>query len=60
MIWDLGFIELNIGWFIIFFLGVLFGVILLFLWYFVVVIVLLNKGLRGVKVQEEDIDEKEI
>lgn len=50
MIWDLGFIELNIGWFIIFFLGVLFGVILLFLWYFVVVIVLLNKGLRGVKV----------
>lgn len=60
MIWDLGFIELNIGWLITFFSGVLFGVILLSLWYLVAVIASLNKGLRGAKVQEEDIDEKEI
>ena len=60
MIWDLGFIEVNIGWLITFFSGVLFGVILLSLWYLVAVLASLNKGLRGAKVQEEDIDEKEI
>ena len=60
MIWDLGFIEINIGWLITFFSGVLFGFVLLSLWYLVAVIASLNKGLRRAKVQEEDIDEKEI
>src|SRR5690554_3323100 len=60
MIWDLGFIQLNIGWLIAFFSGVVFGVILLSMWYIVAVIASLNKGMRRTKVQEEDIDEKEI
>jgi hypothetical protein len=60
MIWDLGFIQINIGWLITFFSGVLFGVILLSLWYLVAVLASLNKGLKRTKVQEEDIDEKEI
>lgn len=60
MIWDLGFIEINIGWLITFFSGVLFGVVLLSLWYLVAVLASLNKGLRRAKVQEEDIDKKEI
>ena len=60
MIWNLGFIEINVGWLITFFSGVLFGVTLLSLWYLVAVIASLNKGLRRAKVQEEDIDEKEI
>lgn len=60
MIWDLGFIQINIGWLITFFSGVLFGVVLLSLWYLVAVLASLNKGLRRTKVQEEDIDAKEI
>ena len=60
MIWDLGFIEINLGWLITFFSGVLFGVILLSLWYLVAVLASLNKGLKRARVQEEDIDEKEI
>ncbi len=60
MIWDLGFIQINIGWLITFFSGVLFGVILLSLWYLVAVLASLNKGLKRTKVQEEDIDQKEI
>ncbi|MFA7416915.1 MAG: hypothetical protein WCZ19_00095 [Acholeplasma sp.] len=60
MIWDLGFIEINMGWTITFLSGVLFGVLLLALWYLVAVIASLNKGLKRKKVQEEDIDKKEI
>lgn len=60
MIWDLGFIEINLGWLITFLTGFFFGLVLLSLWYLVAVIASLNKGLRRTKVQEEDIDKKEI
>ncbi len=60
MIWDLGFITIDLGWIITFFSGVLFGFILLLLIYMVSVISSLNTGMKRKEVEEADIDEIEI
>ncbi|CDR31175.1 Uncharacterised protein [Acholeplasma oculi] len=60
MIFDLGFIKIDIGWLITFFSGALFTLILVTLWYLVAVLKSLNKDMKRNKVQEEDIDELEI
>lgn len=60
MIWDLGFITIDIGWIITFFSGVVFGFILLLLIYMVSIISSLNSNMKRKPVQEADIDELEI
>jgi hypothetical protein len=59
-LFNVGPIEINITWLITFFSGVLFGFILMMLIYLVAVITSLNKEVKRKKVDEEDIDEKEI
>ncbi len=60
MIWQVGPFEIDLGWIITFFSGVLFGFILMALWYIVAVLASLNKGIRKRGVDVEDIDQKEI
>lgn len=60
MIWQVGPFTIDLGWIITFFSGVLFGFILMALWYIVAVLASLNKGIRKRGVDVEDIDQKEI
>src|SRR5690606_34720643 len=60
MTFNIGPFTIDLGLIITFFTGAIFGFILMALWYMVVVLSSLNKGIRRRNVDVEDIDEKEI
>lgn len=60
MLFKIGFIDIDMTVLISFLIGIVFGFVLMALWYLVAVISSLNKGLRKRKTDVIDIDEEEI